>query len=171
MANTYRLLEERFDIMNKEDFDRMTSHFDRQEKMLGKVTEEMRAAKSVSGRTAAWSSAATSHHRDRRRTRHQHSQEYKGRFSRSNEERNSSSAGLNDGPMSLTSFGMITEPPAPETFFGDALTNNGAEAPKSHLPPMEVRMLSSAAGGLLHRFSLYGDEDFIFPTASFLDPR
>ena len=43
---------------------------------------------------------------------------------------------------------MIAEPPAPEEYNGDALVNNGAEAPKPHLPPMEVRMLSSVTGGL-----------------------
>ena len=48
----------------------------------------------------------------------------------------------------------------------------GGEAPKPHLPPVEVRMLSSAAGGLLvHQPSLNSVEGHLFPTASFLDPR
>ena len=38
---------------------------------------------------------------------------------------------------------------APEKCIGDALVNEGAKAPKLHLPPVEVRMLPSAAGGLL----------------------
>ena len=44
---------------------------------------------------------------------------------------------------------MIAEPPAPEKFIGDVLVNKGAEAAKSHLPPMEVCKLSFAVGGLL----------------------
>ena len=61
----------------------------------------------------------------------------------------SSSARVNDGPTSLTSFRMIAGPLAPERCIGDALVNNFAEAPKPHLPPMEVRVLSSATGGVL----------------------
>ena len=61
----------------------------------------------------------------------------------------SSYARVDDDPTSLTIFGMMAEPPAPEKSIGDALINNGAEVPKSHLLPIKVRMLSSAAGGLL----------------------
>ena len=45
---------------------------------------------------------------------------------------------------------MITEPlsKAPEKCIGDALVNKDAEAPKSHFQSEEVRMLSSATGGL-----------------------
>ena len=59
----------------------------------------------------------------------------------------SSSARVDDGPTSLTSFGMIAEPllKAPEKYIGDDLVNHGAEAPKSYLPPMEVCMLPSIA--------------------------
>ena len=61
-----------------------------------------------------------------------------------------SCARVADGPTSLTSFG-IAEPllMAPEKCIGEALVNEGAEGPKPHLPPVEVRMLPSAAGGLL----------------------
>ena len=56
----------------------------------------------------------------------------------------SSSARVDDGPMYLTSFGMIAKPllKAPEERIGGALVNRGAEAPKPHLPPVEVRMLN-----------------------------
>ena len=59
------------------------------------------------------------------------------------------SARVDGGLTDLTSFGIIAEPSAPENPIGNAQVNNGAEAPKSHLPPMEVRMQSSAACGLL----------------------
>ena len=51
----------------------------------------------------------------------------------------------------MTSFGVIDELllMAAEKCIGDVLVNKGAEAPKPHLPPMEMRMLSSAADGLL----------------------
>ena len=63
----------------------------------------------------------------------------------------SSSARVDDGPTNLTSFGMTTEPllVAPEKGIGDNLDNKSAEAPKPHLPLMEVYMLPSTAGGLL----------------------
>ena len=52
--------------------------------------------------------------------------------------------------MSLTNVGKISEPfLAPEKGIGDALVNKGAETPNPHLPPVEVRILSFAAGGLL----------------------
>ena len=61
----------------------------------------------------------------------------------------SSSARVDDGPMSFTSFGMIAEAPAPEKCINNGLVNKGAVAPKPHLPPVEVGMLSLAVGGLL----------------------
>ena len=63
---------------------------------------------------------------------------------------NSSARRVDDGPTSLTNFGKIAKPPlAPEKCIGGALVNEGHEAPKRYLPPVEARMLSSAAGGLL----------------------
>ena len=46
---------------------------------------------------------------------------------------------------------MIAEPllMALKKCIGDALVNEGAEAPKPHLPLVEVRILTSTAGGLL----------------------
>ena len=62
----------------------------------------------------------------------------------------SSSAWVDDGLTSLTSFGKIAElASAPEECIGDALLNKDAHAQKRHLPPMDARMLSSAADGLL----------------------
>ena len=62
---------------------------------------------------------------------------------------NSSSARVDDGPTSLTNFGMIDKPLllAPEKCIGGTLVNQGAQASKPHFPPVEVCMLSSAAGG------------------------
>ena len=56
---------------------------------------------------------------------------------------------VDDGPTSLINFGMIAELLAPEKCMKDALVNKGTEAPKLHLPSVEMRMLSSAAGSLL----------------------
>ena len=52
------------------------------------------------------------------------------------------------GPTSLTSFGIIDEPPAPEKLIGNALVGKGAEAPKPCLSPIEMGT-PTAAGGLL----------------------
>ena len=57
----------------------------------------------------------------------------------------SSSARANDGPTSLTSFGMIAKPPSPETSVGDALIYRGAEAPKPCLSPLEMRTPTAAS--------------------------
>ena len=54
-----------------------------------------------------------------------------------------------DGLTSLTRFGMIDDPLAPEKCIGNALVTSGAKASKPYLPPMEVHMLLSAAGGSL----------------------
>ena len=51
-------------------------------------------------------------------------------------------------PTSSTSFGMTAEPPVLSRR-DDVLVNKGTEAPKRHFPLVEVRMLPSAAGGLL----------------------
>ena len=80
----------------------------------------------------------------------------------------SSSARVDDGPTSLTSFGMVVEPllVAPEKCVGDAFVNEGAKVPKPHLPPVEVRMLPSAAGGLL----LAGTASAVMRTIFFQTP-
>ena len=51
------------------------------------------------------------------------------------------SARVDDGPTSLTSFGTISEAllMALEKFIGNAMVSKGAEAPKPHLPSVEVR--------------------------------
>ena len=59
---------------------------------------------------------------------------------------------VDDDPMRLTSFGNqeFTElSPASEKGIGDALVNEGAEVPKPYLSPVEVRILTSAAGDSL----------------------
>ena len=54
-----------------------------------------------------------------------------------------------ENSTSSTSFGKLAEPSAAEKCIGEALVNKGAKAPKPRLPSVEVRMLSSTAGGLL----------------------
>ena len=63
----------------------------------------------------------------------------------------SPSGKVDDGPTSLTSFCMIAQPllMAPEKCIGDTLVNRGVEASKLCSTPVEMRMLSSAAGGLM----------------------
>ena len=56
-----------------------------------------------------------------------------------------SSARAENDPTSLINLGNIAEPPAPEKGIGEALVNEGAEAPKPYIPPVEVRMPSPAA--------------------------
>ena len=77
----------------------------------------------------------------------------------------SSFARVNDGPTSLTTFGVIVEPRllAPEKCIGDALVNKGAEAPMPHFPLVKVRMLSSTTGGLLPTDTTSAMMGAIFP--------
>ena len=79
-----------------------------------------------------------------------------------------SSARVDDGATSLTIFGMIAEPPAPEKCIDDVLVSRGTEAPKPDLPLMEVRILSSAAGGLLPASAASTTMRVIFPRPLFL---
>ena len=61
---------------------------------------------------------------------------------------NSFARRVDDGPMSLTSFGMIAERPAPEKSIADDLVHKGAEVPNPCLSPVEMRT-PTATGGLL----------------------
>ena len=54
-----------------------------------------------------------------------------------------SSARTVDCPMSSTSFGKRTEPPALLICRDDALVDKSAEAPKPHLPPAEMGTLKT----------------------------
>ena len=60
----------------------------------------------------------------------------------------SSSAKVDYGPTSLTRFGMIAEPLAPEKSIGDALVDKDAEAPKLCLSPVEMRTPTATDGSL-----------------------
>ena len=60
-----------------------------------------------------------------------------------------SSARVDDDPMSWTSFGDTAEPLGLTKCSDDALVNKGAEVPKSRLSPVEM-CTSTPAGGLLH---------------------
>ena len=86
---------------------------------------------------------------------------------------NPSAKRSDDGLTSLTSFSKKIEPPlAPKKCIGAALVNKGAEAPKLHLPPVEVRMLPSAAGGLLPASIASTAMRTIYPRPFFfLEPR
>ena len=61
----------------------------------------------------------------------------------------SSTRRVKDSPTTLASFGMIVEPPASKKCIKDVMANEGAEKPRLHLPPVKVRIVSAAAGGLL----------------------
>ena len=61
----------------------------------------------------------------------------------------SSSARVDGGLTSLTSFGIIkAEPLAPEKSIVDALVDKGAEAPKPCLLPVKMRTPTAAGGSL-----------------------
>ena len=68
-----------------------------------------------------------------------------------------------DGPTSSISLGKIAEPPALSICRNDALVIKGAEMPKPRLSPVEVRMLSSATGGLLPAGTTSTTMKTIFP--------
>ena len=74
-----------------------------------------------------------------------------------------SSARVDDNPTTLTNFANKVEPLAPEKGIGNALVNEGTEAPKTHLPPVEVRMLTSTAGGLVLAGTVFTTLRAIFP--------
>ena len=146
------------------NFDRMSSHFDRQDKKLGERTEKMRQThrylaglehKARQPRLATEVDVES----DTKTRKHTEGAAAADRVNN----RDSSSARDDDGPTNLISFGMIAEPLAPEKCIGDALVNNGAEAPKPHLPSIEVRMLSSAAGDLLPAGTASAAMRTIFP--------
>ena len=67
------------------------------------------------------------------------------------------SARSDDKPISRISFGEqeFTEPSALTKCSDDTLINKSAEAPKPHLSPVEMYMLTSTAGDLLHTSSAY----------------
>ena len=73
------------------------------------------------------------------------------------------SALVDDDPPSCTSLGNIAEPLAPEKSIGDALVNEGAEAPKPYFSPVKVRMLTFTACGLQHASSAPATLRTIFP--------
>ena len=78
-----------------------------------------------------------------------------------------SSARVDDGPTSLTSFSMIAEPSAPENSIGDGLVGKGAEAPKPCISSVEMRT-PTAAGGLLPASTASTAMKGIFPRPFFL---
>ena len=90
----------------------------------------------------------------RRNTRHENSRAYIDSVGADNDKKcgNISSARVDDDPLRLTSLGdESAKPLALEKGIGDSLVDEGTEAPMAHLhlPPVKVRMLTSAAGGLL----------------------
>ena len=141
---------------------RIKSHFDRQDKKSGEIAEDMRTSsqhlvdllhRAQELRLTIKVDVITDK-KTPKRTEDSAADRVKNR--------DISPVKIDDGPMSLTSFGVIAEPllMAPEKCIGDALVDKeGAGAPKPHLPPVKVRMLSSAAGG------------FLFPTVYFLELR
>ena len=65
-----------------------------------------------------------------------------------------SSARAEDGPTSLTSFGMIAEPPALPISRDDALVDKGTEAPKPCLSPVRTPTAGAASTAMKTIFPL-----------------
>ena len=130
----------------------MSSRFDRRDKKLGQLTEKIRETnqrlsglehKARQPRLATEADVEPSTKTRKRMEAASAADRVKSG--------DSSSSRVDDGSTYLTGFVMIAESllMAPEKCIGDALVDEGAKASKVHLPPVEVRMLSSAAGGLL----------------------
>ena len=83
MVELHRIWKENVD----RQLNRMRNHFDRQDKKVGRTYGKDKSDKSAFSRPAALSSAATSLLGGRRRTRHEDSQAYGGRCSRSSDKR------------------------------------------------------------------------------------
>ena len=77
-----------------------------------------------------------------------------------------SSARFEGDPMSRTSFSDLVKPSALTKSSDDALVDKGAEAPKTRLSPMKMRMLTPA-GSLLHAGSASTTLERIFPLEPF----
>ena len=151
------------------NLDRMSSHFDRQDKQLVKLTEEMGAANQ---RLAGLQHEAR---QPRVATEADVKPDTKTRKRTENAavdrvlNGDSSSARVDDGPTSLISFGMIGESLALPIFRDDALVDKGAEAPKSYRSPVEMR---TPTGWLTaHWYSPYSNENLLSPTVFFLELR
>ena len=127
----------------------MRSHFDRQEKTLDELTEEMRATNQR---------LAGLQHEDRQprlTTEEDVEPDIKARKSTENAAADRVKNGdscfarrVDDGSTSLTSFGMIAEPPALQIFRDDTLVDKSAEELKQCLSPVEMRT-PTVTGGLL----------------------
>ena len=147
MAGLYRMIQNNLDRMDK-NFDRMSSYLDRQHKQLVKLTEKLGATnqhlaglqhKARQPRVATEADVKPDT-KTRKRTENPAVDRVLNR--------DNSSARVNDGPTSLTRFGMIAEPLALPIFGDDALVDKGAEAPKPCLSLVETRT-PPAADGLL----------------------
>ena len=100
--------------MNTNVFDRMTSHFKRHEKRLGELTGEVRVTDQrlaelqheAQQPRLATEADVESDMKTRKRT--------KDAAAVREKHGDSSSTRVDDGPTSVTSFGMIAEPPVPE---------------------------------------------------------
>ena len=166
MEDLYRMLKTNFDRMDR-NFDRMPSYFDRQDEKLGELIEKIKQTNQrlagLEPRLAAEANIEPDV-KTRRRTEGASAAAKNG---------DSSPARVEDGPTCLTSFGMIDEPllMAPEKCIGDALVDEGAEAPKPHLSPAEVHAIIRRPWHTIRQHSLYNNENHVFSAASFLDPR
>ena len=142
------MIKERFDKSNS-NFDRMKSHFDQQDERLDGLMEKARETRQrLTGleqdtRESCLVTEADVPTGEKTRKRAEDAA-----ADQAKDGDNCPAKRGHTGPTSSTSFGMTAEPPALSRR-DDVLVNKGAEVPKSHLPPMEVRILPSAIGGLL----------------------
>ena len=145
VAALYRMIKERFDKLDR-NLERMMRYFDQQDKRLDELTEKMREARQ---RLAGLNQEAR---QSRLATEADIEADTKTRKRTENAEANrakhigdSSFAKVDIGPASLTSFGMMIEPPA-LTSRDDALVDEGATAPKPCFSPVEMYTLTAAEG-------------------------
>ena len=127
MAELYRVFKEGFYRMNKH-FDIMTNKFDRHKIQRNEDKRTNQRLAGLQHQTQQPRHATETDVKTDKKTR----KRTEGAAADDENHGGISSARAEDVPTSLTSFGNIAEPPAPEKCIGDALVNESAETPKPH---------------------------------------
>ena len=138
IAKFFRVLKRISEEIDKH-FDRMTSHFDRQDKRFKDMESNQRLERLLHQAQQPRLAAETDVNLADTKT----PERIEGTAIDGEEYGYISSARVYNDLMCLTSFGNkeFTESPvAPEKGIGDVLIDEGAEAPKPHPPPVEVSM-------------------------------
>ena len=148
LADAYRLCEERFDRMDSR-FDRMDSYFDRCNRKLDEISNETRVMDQhvttlehgARQSCLAIESDGPANTKTRERT------EGAAISVQAMHGDSCTARKVQDGPKTSISFGVKAKPPALPCR-DDVLVEDGAAAPKSCLPSLEIRS-PSTTGGLL----------------------